>query len=66
MERKTVQNSTDYQKIVNDWINDTNYVDNIIKIDDIIKMFKDFRFGKAETQVIIASMMACGAKFNRG
>lgn len=65
MEKKTIQNSTDYQAIVNDWIGNTNYINDIISIDDMVEMFKGFRFGEAETQVIIASMMACGAKFDK-
>lgn len=63
MERKTIQNSKDYQKIINDWKVYTNYFDGIISIDEMIEMFTNMRFGTAEIQVIMASLMACGAKF---
>lgn len=64
MEKHTVQNSDNYEAIIADWIGHTNYFNGVIAIDDMVKMFiNDFHFGEAETQVILASMMACGAKF---
>jgi len=63
MERKTIQNSSDYQGIINDWKEHTNYFDGIISIDGMIEMFTNMRFGEGEIQVIMASLMACGAKF---
>ena len=63
MEKHTVQNSDNYQAIVNDWIGSTNYINDIISIDEMVEMFEHFHFGQAETQVILASMMLCGAKF---
>lgn len=63
MEKQTVQNSKDYQQIINDWKVYTNYFDGIISIDEMVEMFTNMRFGTAETQVIMASLMACGAKF---
>ena len=66
MEKHTVQNSDNYQAIVNDWIGNTNYINDVIALDDMIEMFvNDFHFGEAETQVILASLMMCGAKFKK-
>lgn len=63
MERQTIQNSKDYQQIIDDWKGYTNYFDSIISVDEMVEMFTNMRFGKAEIQVIMASLMACGAKF---
>lgn len=63
MEKHTVQNSNDYQAIIADWIGHTNYINGIISIDEMVEMFQQFHFGEAEIQVILASMMACGAQF---
>lgn len=63
MEKQTVQNSSDYRKIIDDWKGDTNYFDGILSVDEMVEMFTNMRFGKGETQVIMASLMACGAKF---
>lgn len=63
MEKQTVQNSSDYRKIIDDWRGDTNYFDGILSVDEMVEMFTNMRFGKGETQVIMASLMACGAKF---
>lgn len=63
MERQTVQNSSDYRKIIDDWKGNTNYFDGILSVDEMVEMFTNMRFGEAETQVIMASLMACGAKF---
>lgn len=63
MEKQTIQNSKDYQQIINDWKVYTNYFDGIISIDEMVEMFTNMRFGTAEIQVIMASLMACGAKF---
>lgn len=63
MKKKTIQNSVDYQEIVEDWIEETNYVNNIINLNDMVEMFERIGFGEPEIQVIMASMMACGAKF---
>ena len=63
MEKQTIQNSSDYQGIIDDWKRETNYFDRIISIDEMAEMLTNMRFGTAETQVIIASLMACGAKF---
>ena len=63
MEKQTIQNSSDYRGIIDDWKRDTNYFDGIISIDEMAEMLTNMRFGTAETQVIIASLMACGAKF---
>ena len=65
MEKHTVQNSDNYQGIIADWIGHTNYINGIISIDEMVEMFKYFHFGEAETQVILASLMACGATFKR-
>ena len=65
MEKHTVQNSNDYQAIIADWLGHTNYINGIISIGDMVEMFEHFHFGQAETQVILASMMACGAKFKQ-
>lgn len=65
MEKHTVQNSNDYQAIIADWIGHTNYINDIISIDEMVEMFKHFHFGEAETQVILASLMICGAKFKK-
>ena len=66
MEKQTVQTSNNYQAIVNDWIGNTNYINDVIALDDMVEMFTNtFHFGQAETQVILASMMACGAKFKK-
>lgn len=63
MEKQTIQNSSDYRGIINDWKDHTNYFDRIISIDGMVEMFTNMRFGEAEIQVIVASLMACGAKF---
>lgn len=63
MEKQTIQNSSDYQGIINEWKKYTSYFDGIISIDEMVEMFARMRFGEAEIQVIIASLMACGAKF---
>lgn len=63
MEEQTVQNSKDYQQIIRDWKDDTNYFNNSITVDEMVEMFTNMRFGKGETEVIMASLMACGAKF---
>ena len=65
-EKMTVGTSSDYDRIINDWKNDTNYFESapFITVDEMIEMFQDCRFGYAETQVILASLMKCGAKFN--
>ena len=63
MEKQTIQNSSDYYGIIDDWKNETNYFNNIISIDEMVELFANMRFGKGETQVIMASLMACGAKF---
>ena len=66
MEKHTVQNSDNYQAIIADWLGNTNYINDIISIDEMVEMFTDtFHFGYAETQVILASMMMCGAKFKK-
>lgn len=66
MEKHTVQNSDNYQAIIADWIGHTNYISNEIPLQDMLDMFRyDFNFGEAETQVILASMMACGATFKK-
>ena len=63
MEKQTVQNSSDYRKIIDDWKDDTNYFIGILSVDKMIEMFTDMLFGEPETKVILASLMACGAKF---
>ena len=63
MEKQTIQNSRNYQQIIDDWRGHTNYFDGIISIDEMVEMFTNMRFGEAEKQVIMASLMACGAKF---
>ena len=63
MEKQTIQNSKDYQQIIRDWKHDTNYFNNSITVDGMMEMFSDMHFGDAEMQVIMASLMACGAKF---
>lgn len=63
MEKQTIQNSKDYQQIIADWMGHTNYFDGILSIDEMVEMFTSMRFGNAEIQVIMASLMACGAKF---
>lgn len=63
MEKQTIQNCSDYQKIIDDWKGNTNYFDGIISIDGMVEMFTNMRFGEGEIQVIMASLMACGAKF---
>lgn len=63
MEKQTVQTSSDYRKIIDDWKGDTNYFNGILSVDEMVEMFTNMRFGKGETEVIMASLMACGAKF---
>lgn len=63
MEKQTVQNSKDYQQIIKDWKHDTNYFNGILSVDEMVEMFTNMRFGTGEIQVIMASLMACGAKF---
>lgn len=63
MEKQTIQNSKDYQEIIKNWKVYTNYFDGIISIDEMVEMFTNMHFGTAEIQVIMASLMACGAKF---
>lgn len=63
MEKQTIQNSKNYQQIIDDWMGHTNYFDGILSIDEMVEMFTNMRFGNAEIQVIMASLMACGAKF---
>lgn len=63
MEKQTIQNSSDYWGIIDDWRGNTNYFDEILTIDEMMVMFRNMRFGEAEIQVIMASLMACGAKF---
>lgn len=63
MEKQTIQNSSDYWRIIDDWRGNTNYFDEILTIDEMMVMFRNMRFGEAEIQVIMASLMACGAKF---
>lgn len=63
MEKQTIQNSSDYYGIIDDWKHDTNYFNNSITVDEMVELFANMRFGKGETQVIMASLMACGAKF---
>ena len=61
--KNTVQNSDDYQKIIDDWKNGTYYFDGFLGIDEMCDMFRNKGFGEAETQIIMASLMFCGAKF---
>lgn len=63
MEKQTIQNSSDYRKIIDDWKRETCYFDGILSVDEMVEMLTNMSFGTAETQVIIASLMACGAKF---
>lgn len=63
MEKQTIQNSKDYQQIIADWKGHTNYFDGTLSIDEMVEMFRHMRFGEGETQVIMASLMSCGAKF---
>ena len=63
MEKQTIQNCSNYRKIIDDWKGNTNYFDGIISIDGMVEMFTNMRFGEGEIQVIMASLMACGAKF---
>ena len=63
MEKQTIQNSKDYQQIIADWKDYTYYFDGILSVDEMVEMFTNMRFGEGETQVIMASLMACGAKF---
>ena len=63
MEKQTIQNSKDYQQIISDWKDHTNYFNGILSVDEMIEMFTNMRFGEPETQVIMASLMVCGAKF---
>jgi len=61
--KDTVQTSNDYEKIINDWREHTYYFDGFLGVDEMCEMFRNKGFGEAETQIIMASLMACGAKF---
>ena len=52
MEKQTIQNSSDYRGIIDDWKRNTNYFDGIISIDEMAEMLTNMRFGTAETQVL--------------
>ena len=67
-EPRTIQNSTDYAGIIDDWKARTSYFgigegQAPITKDSMYDMLR-WRdgYGEAETQVIIASLMLCGAK----
>ena len=61
--KDTVQTSNDYEKIINDWRERTYYFDGFLGVDEMCEMFRNKGFGEAETQIIMASLMACGARF---
>jgi len=64
-ERKNILNCADYDSVISDWKDDTNWFDGESKftLESMHDMFCHMRFGEAEIQVILAVLMKNGADF---
>lgn len=64
-ERKNILNCADYDGVISDWKDATNWFDGEYKftLESMHDMFSEKRFGEGEIQVILAALMKNGVDF---